>query len=282
VLWPGQGVTKLALARYYEAVAEWMLPHAARRALSLVRCPRGANAPCFFQKHPGDQVPDVLGRIDIVEKQKTSEYVYVESADALIALVQIGTLEIHGWGSRIDKLEHPDIMIFDLDPDPAVRWDGVVAAAYELRDRLEGLGLASWVKTTGGKGLHVVVPLGRRQDFDEVKAFSQALAERMVKDAPQRYIATMSKAKRKGKIFVDYLRNGRGATAIIPYSSRVFESAPVSVPIGWEELDRGVRADQFTVETLPRRLRMLEHDPWDGFAETRQTLTKKAWAALER
>jgi bifunctional non-homologous end joining protein LigD len=282
VLWSGQGVTKLALARYYADVAEWMLPHVARRPLSLVRCPRGTDAPCFFQKHPGDQVPDVLGRIDIAEKSKTSEYVYVDSAEGLIALVQIGTLEIHAWGSRIDKVEMPDLVIFDLDPDPAVGWERVVEAAYELRERLGALGLESWVKTTGGKGLHVVAPLSRRQDFDEVKEFSERVALAMVRDAPQRYIATMSKAKRKGKIFVDYLRNGRGSTAIVPYSTRVFEGATVAVPIRWEELGRGVRADQFTLDTLPRRLRSLGSDPWEGFLECRQSITKKAWSVLGR
>src|SRR5690606_9058860 len=161
-------------------------------------CPRGADAPCFFQKHPGDQVPDVLGRVDIEEKKKVSEYVYVESVEGLIALVQIGTLEIHGWGSGIGRLAHPYQLVFDLDTDPTVGWERVVEGAYELRERLEALGLASWVRTTGGKGLHVVAPLSRRQDFDEVKEFSRLLAERMVEDAPARYVATMSKAKRKG------------------------------------------------------------------------------------
>ena len=188
----------------------------------------------------------------------------------------------YAWGSRTDRVEHPDLMIFDLDPDPAVGWERVVEAALELRERLERLGLASWVKTTGGKGLHVVAPLGRRQDFDEVKEFSHRVAERMVRDAPARYVATMSKAKRKGKIFVDYLRNGRGSTAIVPFSTRVFERAPVSVPIRWDELGRGVRSDHFTVATLPARLRALRGDPWEGFLTTRQTLTKKAWSALER
>jgi bifunctional non-homologous end joining protein LigD len=282
VLWPGQGITKLALARYYEAIADWMLPHVALRPLSLVRCPRGAGAPCFFQKHPGDQVPDILGRIAIAEKKKTSEYVYLDSAAGLIALVQIATLEVHAWGSRSDRVERPDLMIFDLDPDPALAWDRVVEAARELRERLESLGLASWVKTTGGKGLHVVAPLGRRQEFDEVREFSRRIAEQMARDAPARYVATMSKAKRKGRIFVDYLRNGRGSTAIVPYSSRVFDGAPVSVPVRWEELDRDIRADPFTVETLPRRLARLKRDPWEGFLETRQTITKKMWASLER
>ena len=170
---------------------------------------------------------------------------------------------------------------FDLDPDPSVPWDRMVEGAYELRERLERLGLVTWVKTTGGKGLHVVAPLARRQEFDEVREFSRRVVERMVHDALERYVATMSKAKRKGKIFVDYLRNGRGSTAIVPFSSRAHEAAPVAIPIRREELERGVRPDQFTVATLPRRLRALKRDPREGFLEARQSLTKRAWAALE-
>lgn len=279
VLWPDQGVTKAALARYYEQVSAWMLPHVERRPLSLVRCPRGTDEPCFFQKHPGDAVPDVVARVDIEEKSGTGEYVYVTSAEGLVALVQIGTLEIHGWGSRVDRVERPDQMIFDLDPDEDLPWKEIVRAAREVRELLSEAGLESWVKTTGGKGLHVVAPLTRRAEFDEVKAFAGAVAQGMAERDPERYTANMSKAKREGRIFVDYLRNGRGATAIVPFSTRARPGAPVSVPVTWDEVGR-TRSDQFRLETLPRRLERLEADPWEGFLEARQSITRAAWRAV--
>ena len=279
VLWPDQGVTKRALATYYERVADRMLPHVERRPLSLVRCPRGTDAPCFFQKHPGDAVPDVVKRVDIEERSGKAEYVYVDSAEGLIALVQIGTLEIHAWGSRVDRVERPDQVVFDLDPDEGLPWKAIAAAARDVRDLLADAGLESWVKTTGGKGLHVVAPLTRRHDFDEVKAFAKALAERMAGEAPERFTSNMSKAKRKGRIFLDYLRNGRGATAIVPYSTRARPGAPVSVPIRWDEVG-SVRADRYRVDTLPRRLEALEEDPWDGFFDARQSITRAAWKAV--
>ncbi|MBW3534657.1 MAG: DNA ligase D [Gemmatimonadetes bacterium] len=279
VLWPDQGVTKVALARYYEQVSAWMLPYVEGRPLSLVRCPKGTEEPCFFQKHPGDAVPDVVSRIDIEEKSGTGEYVYVTSAEGLVALVQIGTLEIHGWGSRVDRVERPDHVVFDLDPDEDLPWKEIVRAARETRELLSDAGLESWVRTTGGKGLHVVAPLTRRSDFDEVKAFARAVADAMVERDPERYTANMSKAKRKGRIFVDYLRNGRGATAIVPFSTRARPGAPVSVPVTWDEVAR-TRSDQFGVETLPRRLERLEADPWEGFFDARQSITRAAWRAV--
>jgi bifunctional non-homologous end joining protein LigD len=279
VLWPGQGVTKLALARYYEAVAPWILPHVARRPLTLVRCPRGSGAPCFYQKHPGDQVPDLVGRVEIEERKGVTEYAWVDSAQGLIALVQIGTLEIHVWGSHVDRVERPDVLVFDLDPDPAVSWPRVAEAARALHDRLLGLGLRSWVKTTGGKGLHVVVPIARRHEFDDAKEFSRAVAERMVADDPAGFVATMSKARRKDRIFVDWLRNGRGATAIAPYSSRAREGAPVAMPIGWDELADGVDPGAFTVATVPALLDQ-RPDPWREILSIRQSITQRVWAAL--
>ena len=212
VLYPEDGITKLDLAHYYEQVAEWMLPHVENRLLSLVRCTDGARGRCFFQKHPGLGASDHLRRFEVVEKQK--EYLALYDLAGLIFLVQMGVLEIHIWGSQADHFEKPDRLILDLDPDPAVDWSHVVTAAKEVRLLLEEIGLVSFVKTTGGKGLHVVVPIRRRTDWDEAKAFCRAVADFLVAAAPDRYIATMSKAARKGKIFVDYLRNDRGATAI--------------------------------------------------------------------
>jgi len=273
VLYPEQGVTKLDLARHYELVAEWMLPHVENRLLSLVRCPSGHAQKCFYQKHPGDGTPEMLRRFSVVEKQKTEEHLALYDLPGLVSLVQMGVLEIHTWGSQADQLEKPDRLIFDLDPDPAVEWPHVVNAAKEMRLLLEDLDLVSFLKTTGGKGLHVVVPIRRRTSWEDAKAFCRAVAELTVAAAPDRYVATMSKAARRGKIFVDYLRNDRGATAIAPYSTRARPGATVSVPIAWDELTNRLTSDYFHVANIARRLARLKEDPWQDLARTNQTIT---------
>jgi bifunctional non-homologous end joining protein LigD len=197
----------------------------------------------------------------------------IDDLAGLISLVQMGVLEIHVWGSRARQLEKPDRLIFDLDPDPAVDWPEVVAAAREIRVLLEELGLTSFLKTTGGKGLHVVVPVLPRAEWGAAKPFCRAVADFMVRTAPDRFIATMSKAARKGKIFIDYLRNGRGSTAIAPYSTRAKPGATVSAPISWEELTSNLRSDHFTIENLPARLSKLKKDPWAALAKTKQSIT---------
>ena len=234
VLYPELGITKRALAEYYADIAEWITPHLAKRPLTLVRCPEGRGKGCFFQKHLGDAIPDVLRSIPIMEKEGRVYYCVADNLDGVIALVQMGALEIHVWGSREDNLEQPDMMVFDLDPAPEVEWPGVITAALLMRERLSELGLASFVKTTGGKGLHIVAPLTPEADWDTVKAFSRAVAESVVRETPTEYIATMSKEKRKGKIFIDYLRNGRGATSIAAYSTRSRKGAPISTPVAVE------------------------------------------------
>jgi bifunctional non-homologous end joining protein LigD len=277
VVYPELGVTKLELARYYESVAERILPHIAGRPLSVVRCPRGAGAPCFFQKHGHGHFPDAVKAVEVEEGSGKALYLMVDSLPGLIAVVQMGAMELHPWGSRADRLEHPDVMIFDLDPAEGVPWKSVTQSALLLRGLLEHLGLESFLKTTGGKGLHVVVPLARRQGWDEVKAFSRNLAEQMERAAPELYLSTASKAKRKGRIFVDYLRNARGATAVAPYSSRARAGATVAVPLHWSEIERDpVRADAFDVRNLARRLeRRGFRDPWAAFFRVKQALRLK-------
>jgi bifunctional non-homologous end joining protein LigD len=273
VMYPDDGITKIELAQFYVDIAKWILPHVANRPLSLVRCPEGAGDTCFFQKHPGAGTPATFRLVPVKEKNSTRNYLLVDGVDDLIALAQIGALEIHVWGSQADKLESPDRMIFDLDPDPTVPWERVVESAHQIRQFLEEGGLESFVKTTGGKGLHIVVPIQRRHDWDEVKAFSKAVAERIEDADPQHYVSNMSKAQRKGKIFIDYLRNGRTATAIAPYSTRARPRAPVSVPLTWEELTPDIRADEFTVRNLRERLSKLNRDPWAKINSVRQSLT---------
>jgi bifunctional non-homologous end joining protein LigD len=273
VLYPDQGITKLDLAHYYAAIADWALPHLADRPLSLVRCPEGQGKTCFFQKHVGSGVPDQLGRVEIAEKSGSETYLVVRDLSGLMALVQIGVLEIHPWGSTTKKLETPDRVTFDLDPDVALPWERVAEAALEIREVLTRLGLQSFAKTTGGKGLHVVVPLTPRLDWDEVKGFTRAVAMRLAEEAPERYLAVASKASRRGRIYIDYLRNSRGATAIGAYSARARPGAPVSTPLFWEEVERAVRPETFTVATVPARLEGLKSDPWAGIGKLRQSIS---------
>lgn len=275
VLFPGQGLTKADLVAYYEAVAETMLAYAARRPLSLVRCPQGRSRKCFFQKHDTGGFPDAMRHVMIAESSGAEEqYFYVADSAGLVAGVQMGVLEFHIWGSRIDQVEKPDRLVFDLDPDEGLDFDAVRRAAFDLRERLAALGLASFPMLTGGKGIHVVVPLVRRALWPEVKAFARGFAQLLAAEAPERYVANMAKARRKGRIFVDYLRNDRGATAIAPYSTRVREGAPVAAPVAWEELPRLAGAAAFTVADMPERLRR-RGDPWSGYGDARQALTAR-------
>jgi bifunctional non-homologous end joining protein LigD len=272
ILYPEQGVTKQHLAQFYQDIEDWIMPHLRDRPLSLVRCPEGAAEPCFFQKHPGGGVGEAVRRVEIEEEEGPATYLYVDSLAGLIALVQLGVLEVHVWGSRVDELEHPDQMIFDLDPGPGVPWPQVIRAARGLRQRLADLGLASFVKTTGGKGLHVVVPLSGENGWPEVKAFARAVAEVHANEDPERFTTDMSKARRRSRIYVDYLRNSPGATAITPYSTRAHEDAPISVPVRWEELSTALRSNRYTIDNLRRRLASLEGDPWEGFDRARRAI----------
>jgi bifunctional non-homologous end joining protein LigD len=275
VLYPGQGITKLELAKYYEQVADWMLPHVKGRPLTLVRCPAGLKKQCFYQRHTTESLHDPIRRISVKEGKSTVSYVSVDSTAGLIALVQMGVLEIHTWGARQDHLEQPDRLTFDLDPDPALPWQRIREAALALRERLTGLGLGAFVKTTGGKGLHVVVPITPKQDWESVKTFAKKVAEDLNAESPELYIATMSKAKRKGKIFIDYLRNARTATAVSAYSTRAHAGAPVSVPVDWDELAMDVRGDHFNIHNLPERLARLRTDPWEGYERARRPITTR-------
>lgn len=274
ILYPDQGVTKLDLARYYAEVQDWILPQLAERPLSLVRCPQGRNKQCFFQKHPGEAIAASVPRVTIQEKEGSSEYLYVRSAADLVALVQAGVLEFHPWGSRVDDLERPDYMVFDLDPGEGVAWSDMQKAATGMRDRLSTLGLTGFLRTTGGKGLHVVVPIKPGEGWAAVKAFAHAVCRQHAHDDPKRFTTDMSKARRKGRIFLDYLRNGRGATAIASYSTRARQGAPVAVPLRWDELNAALRSDRYNTANLRRRLGVLKSDPWEDFEDARRPLSR--------
>jgi bifunctional non-homologous end joining protein LigD len=279
VLYPEQGITKLDLARYYVGVEEQVLASLAGRPLALVRCPQGRAATCFYQKHPGEAFPRELPRVPIQESAGMREYAYVETIADLVGLVQVGVLEVHAWGSRVDDVERPDMMVIDLDPAPDVPWSTTCATALALRDRLHALELAAYVRTTGGKGLHVVVPLVPRHGWDEVKAFAKALCARHAA-GQDHLVTTATKAKRQGRIYLDYLRNGRGATAIASYSTRARPGAPVAVPIRWDELNARLRPDKYHVGNVRRRLSSLDADPWQGLAEGARSITASMLEAV--
>jgi bifunctional non-homologous end joining protein LigD len=262
-----EGIVKAQLIAYYAVIAERMLPHVGNRVVMLLRCPGGRTHPCFFQKHAGQGAPDVLERVPLDDEA----YLAINDVRGLIAAAQLGALEIHTWGSRIDRVEHPDRVVIDLDPDPALPWDRVALAAFEVRRRLNERGLTSFVSTTGGKGLHVTIPIERRAAWPEVKAWAKTFAEELATDAPDQYLATSTKARRTGRIFVDYLRNGRGATFICPYSTRAREHATVATPIDWEELARGVDPTGFTIASVPPRIARVP-DPWAELPAIRQRL----------
>jgi bifunctional non-homologous end joining protein LigD len=240
--------------------------------LTLVRCPEGYQK-CFFQKHVNEKVPPAIGRIEIEEDEGRDTYMLAESTEALLGLVQMGVLEVHTWGSTKVDLERPDRLTFDLDPDPSVPWTQVIEAAELTRTLLEELGLVTFLKTTGGKGLHIVTPIKRAQTWEEVKTFAKMVADHLVTTIPQRFTSNMAKRTRKGKIFVDYLRNARGATAIAAYSTRAKPGAPVSVPIAWDELSKDLPSDYFTVMNVPARLAGLRRDPWEGYRRSARRLT---------
>ncbi len=259
VLWPSVGVTKQGLAEFYAEIWPWIGPHIANRPLALVRCPGGVDETCFFQKHAWAGISEHVKRSR--DPEDGEEILAIDSVEGLLSLVQASVLEIHVWGATLDNIEKPDGITFDLDPAPDVEWPDVVSAAIEVRDRLKRSGLESFVKTTGGKGLHVYAPLKPHADWAAVKEFAHKLARAMAADSPAKYLAMASKEARRGRIFVDYLRNGKGATAIAAYSTRARTEATISTPLAWDELGPEMRSGRFTVGNLLNRLAHVR-DPW--------------------
>lgn len=268
VYWQDAGVTKRALADFYRQVWTWMRPHVVGRPISLLRCPEGAAGPCFFQKHAAAGI--AAEHLHLVP-EKGNKIISIDDLDGIISLVQAGVLEIHTRGATADDRERADRLVFDLDPGPGTGWKEVVAAAREVRERLDALKLKSFLKTSGGKGLHVVLPIAPTP-WDEAKDFAYVLASTIAADAPDRYVATAVKRKRKNRIFIDYLRNSREATTVAPYSTRARPGAPVSVPIDWSELGALKSANQYTVLNLPGRLKRLSKDPWATIDRLKQKL----------
>jgi bifunctional non-homologous end joining protein LigD len=273
VVYPAPRLTKLDIAKYYAAIADWIVPHVRGRPLTLVRCPEGLTGECFFMKHSQVWAPPALRRVRIQEKTKIGEYLIADDIDGVVGLVQMGILEIHTWNSDFEDLERPNRIVFDLDPGGQVEWRAVVVAARAVRRVLEALDLTSFVKTTGGRGLHVVVPLTPQADWSECLAFSRGLSEALEQTKPDLYTTEFAKAGRGRKILIDYLRNNRTNTSIAAYSTRARSGAPVSMPLRWDELKPALKPSAFTVSTVQRRLDRLTGDPWKGYWDCRQKLT---------
>jgi bifunctional non-homologous end joining protein LigD len=282
VYYPDLGFTKLDLALYYVSIADTALPYLEGRPLTLVRCPDGIGGESFYQKHPGSWTLPQVRRVPV--PGEAEEHLFVDSVPGLVALAQAGILEVHPWNSRAARLETPDQVIFDLDPDVALPFSRVAAAARRVRALLTDLGLESFVKTTGGKGLHVCVPLKPERGWEELAEFTRAVAVRLARDEPESFTANMAKAQRKGRIYVDYLRNVRGANAVGAYSTRARAGAPVSVPVAWEELDRLSGPADFTVAEVPLRVLGFgsdrSADPWSRYLELKQRVSASVTRAL--
>jgi len=282
VVFEQSSVTKGQLAEYYAAIAPRMLPYVANRPLSLVRCPQGSASGCFYQKHWPGTLPDGVAMVDIAESDGTSSpHVYVRDARGLVALVQHGVLEFHVWGARVDNVEAPDRIVFDLDPADDVPWSRVVKTAFVVRELLQACGLESWVKTTGGNGIHVTVPIARRSSWDDVHEFVRLLTSQLVAADPSGLVDVASKAARPGRIFIDYLRNSRGATAVAPWSTRARDCAPISIPRSWNALramtTRPVCCLGGVELVIKQRV-----NPWAAMLISRQSLTTRVVRVLQK
>ena len=271
---------KLDLVRYYEEIGEWIVPHVRGRPLTLVHCPAGIAGPCAYMKHAKAWGPTALRRVRIAEKTKVGEYLVADNLSAVVALAQMGIVEIHTWNSTDDDVERSNRIVWDLDPGPDITWKQVAAVALQLRDVLAALKLKGWVKTTGGRGVHVVVPIVPKSDWSTCLEFSRDVSDAFVRTDPALLTTSFKKLGRERKILIDYMRNNRTNTSISAYSSRAKPGAHVSTPIDWSELD--TPPDHWTLSTVPRRLRLLRKDPWAAYWTTRQQISKASLEALRR
>ena len=271
-VYPGEGITKQDMADYYAAVADWLLPELVERPLSLLRCPDGAGGECFFQKHHADSLGPGVHPVTLRERDGKDEYIYVRDIQGVLSLVQMNAIEFHPWGAKRKAPEKPDRLVFDLDPAEGVPWEEVTRAAREVRDRLAEVGLQSWPRLSGGKGIHVCVPIRPGPGWDDAKDFCEAFAKAMAMHSPMRYVATASKKARRDRIFIDWLRNGRGATSVASWVLRARKGAPVAIPLRWEELGRTRSGGDYDLTRAKRRAASLRSDPWEGFAELNQRL----------
>lgn len=275
ILFSAKKISKTDLADYYTSVQKWILPYIVKRPLTLVRCPQGADQHCFYQKHLSENPFEKIFPVRIKDKNGISDYLYIKDLNGLLSLVQLNVLEIHPWGCRIDQIEKPDSIIFDLDPAPEIAYKVLIDAAFFIQQQLADTALQSFVKTTGGKGLHIIVPIKRLYSWEDIKIFSENFVNFIVSERPNEFIGTMSKAKRQGKIFIDHLRNRRGATAVAPYSTRAKPTATVSTPLTWDELKYLKKIDFYHIHNVLKRIAELKDDPWSNFLNLHQTIPIK-------
>jgi len=273
-------LTKLDVAQFYERIADWIVPHVEGRPLTLVRCPEGLSGECFYMKHSKVWAPPALRRVKIQEKTKVGDYLVADDIAAIVSLAQMDVLEIHTWNTCIDKVELPNRIVFDMDPGADVPWERVVDSARLVRKMLETVDLESFPKTTGGKGLHVVVPLVPRADWRQCLEFSRALSEAIERHDPALFTTAFAKAGRERKILIDYMRNNRTNTSVAAFSTRARPGAPVSMTLRWAEVTPALDPGAWTVATAERRLSSLRSDPWRDYWKSKQRLPAKAIAAF--
>jgi bifunctional non-homologous end joining protein LigD len=279
VVYPDAGLTKFDVARYYESVARWIVPHVAGRPLTLVHCPDGLNGPCHYLRHAKAWGPSALRRVRIREKTKIGEYLVADSAEAVVSLAQMGILEIHTWNSTTDRVEQPNRVIWDLDPGPEVGWPEIVRAARVVRSVLDLLGLQVWLKTTGGAGLHVVLPIEPVRDWSFCLEFARSVAMSIERSEPDAFTTAFAKHGREHKILIDYLRNNRTNTSVAAFSTRARAGAPVSMPVSWSEIAR--KRPEYTVANARTRLSR-RSDPWREYWDCRQRVSERSFRAIQR
>lgn len=276
ILWPDIGLTKQGLLDYYEAVWPWMEPHIIDRPIALLRCPQGIDSECFFQKHASQSLPAGIRTVTLDEANAAAPV--IDDFAGLAGLVQLSALELHLWSAPASNIGHPDQLIFDLDPDPGIPWKSVIKAALLIKEEIENMKLSAFAKTSGGKGLHVVAPLDGTTEWEEIRQFAQGFSKKLAEENPQLLTARSAKDEREGRIFIDYLRNGRGTTSIATYCPRARKGAPVAAPVSWEEVEAGIKPNAFNVLNLPDRLESMQQDPWHGFDAARRALPRRDFA----
>jgi bifunctional non-homologous end joining protein LigD len=279
LIYPDLSISKIQLACYYEQIGDWIVPHLAARPLTLVHCPAGLAAPCIYLKHAKAWGPNALRRVKIQEKTKVGEYLVADSVEAVVSLAQMGIVEIHTWNSTVEDIERPNRIVWDLDPGPEVTWKQVAKAAGLVRAVLKTLGLASWVKTTGGRGLHVVMPIKPARDVAQCLEFSRDVSEAIVRTEPQLYTTTFAKLGRERKILIDYLRNNHTNTSICAFSPRARAGALVSMPVDWGDLSAS--PERWTLMTALQRLKRFRVDPWAKYWTAAQEISDASVAAVQ-
>lgn len=269
--------SKIMLADFYISIKDWILPHIINRPLTILRCPSGIKAPCFFQKHPGEKVPKYISYVEVSSKVEERPYLFIKDLAGLLSLVQLGATEIHIWNCQVTELARPDQLIIDLDPDKDFTFSQITQAALIINKFFQKIKLVNFLKTTGRKALNIVIPLSQKNDSEEVLLFARKFSEFMGQLFPDRFVSTMSKTKRKGKIFIDYLRNAPSATFIAPYSTRANESIGISTPLSWKELNSITSGDHYNFTNLLLRLEKIKDNPWNDFYKIKQSIKKEHW-----